>query len=152
MLCMVTKSSISDRTYINFKKANWVNFIHKLPWSKIRQHPTAHQHPRIRPTTQHMQSHREWSKLNKRSVLVAQDLSKAFDLVNHEYLLTNLLHTTLPNRIKRWLANYLRCRRTYVEHRREKSKLKIVHKTEYCLRLFSTCICQNYRLRPMRSN
>lgn len=59
---------------------------------------------------------------NKRTILVALDLSRAFDTVSHSILLRDILESTLPSDIKRWLANYLRGRQTVVEFRGARSK------------------------------
>lgn len=59
---------------------------------------------------------------NHRTVMVALDLSRAFDTVSHSVLLQDLLTSTLPSTVKRWLASYLRGRQTYVEFRDTKSK------------------------------
>jgi uncharacterized protein (UPF0147 family) len=57
-----------------------------------------------------------------RSIMVALDMSKAFDTVSHKHLINNINDTTIPNNIKRWLNAYLRGRYTYVDFRDEKSK------------------------------
>lgn len=59
-----------------------------------------------------------------RTVLVAIDLSKAFDTVDHTLLLTDILQLELNDRIKRFLTAYLRGRQTYVEFRGKKSKFR----------------------------
>lgn len=58
----------------------------------------------------------------ERSVLAALDLSKAFDTVDHDILLNDILETSIPGQIKRWLYNYLKGRQTYVEFRNTKSR------------------------------
>ena len=50
---------------------------------------------------------------NKRKLMVALDLSRAFDTVNIEILMKIILETTLPPTIKRWLGNYLPGRQTW---------------------------------------
>ena len=62
----------------------------------------------------------------KRTVLVAIDLSKAFDTVDHEILLNDINELPLNQRIKRFLFAYLRGRQTYVEFRGKKSKCRIM--------------------------
>ena len=62
----------------------------------------------------------------ERTVLVALDLSRAFDTVSHGQLLDDLLHTTLPNTIIRWIASYLRGRQTYVDFRGHRSTYRKV--------------------------
>ena len=59
-----------------------------------------------------------------RTVLVAVDLSKAFDTVNHEILLTDIAELPLNNNLKRFLFSYLRGRSTFVEFRGKKSRRK----------------------------
>ena len=61
----------------------------------------------------------------QRSILVALDLSKAFDMVDHAILLKDIYDSTLPNIIKRWLANYMSGRQSYVEFRGSNSKPRI---------------------------
>ena len=51
----------------------------------------------------------------ERTVLVAIDLSKAFDTVNHEILIQDILELNLNQHIKRFLSCYLRGRQTYVD-------------------------------------
>ena len=58
-----------------------------------------------------------------RTVLVAIDLSKAFDTVNHELLLKDILDLPLNHHLKSFLAGYLRGRQTFVDFRGAKSKL-----------------------------
>ena len=59
-----------------------------------------------------------------RTVLVALDLSRAFDTVNHDILLTDISKLNLNANIKRFLCAYLRGRCTYVEFRGSKSKYR----------------------------
>lgn len=59
-----------------------------------------------------------------RTILVAIDLSKAFDTVNHYILLQDIPATTIPNNYKRWITNYLRGRSTFVEFRNHKSNFR----------------------------
>lgn len=65
-------------------------------------------------------------KPNQRTIMVAIDLSKAFDTVSHGKLLEYLNQSSLPPHYKRWLANYMQGRQTYVEFRGAKSKLRKV--------------------------
>ena len=59
----------------------------------------------------------------ERTVLLQLDLSKAFDMVNHDKLLKGLEHSSLPAEIKRWFNTYLRGRQSRVnfleKHRRQ---------------------------------
>ncbi|KAL1447470.1 hypothetical protein WDU94_012425 [Cyamophila willieti] len=63
---------------------------------------------------------------NKRTILVALDLSRAFDTVCHSILLKDILESNLPNDVKRWLSIYLRGRQTFVEFKGEKSTFRKV--------------------------
>ena len=53
--------------------------------------------------------------------MTAIDLSKAFDTVSHVTLLHDVYLTSLLNTLKRWIANYLQGRQSYVEFRGAKS-------------------------------
>ena len=57
-----------------------------------------------------------------RTVLVAVDLSKAFDTVNLEILLKDISGLPLDSTITKFLFSYLRGRQTYVEFRGQKSR------------------------------
>lgn len=57
----------------------------------------------------------------RRTIMVALDMSRAFDTVALETLLDDIFDTTLPPRIKRWTYNYLIGRQTFVEFRNSKS-------------------------------
>ena len=61
-----------------------------------------------------------------RTVLVAIDLSRAFDTVCHEKLLFDILNLDISPILKKFLASYLRGRQQYVEFRGSKSKYRIV--------------------------
>ena len=78
-------------------------------------------------TALHKLSEHVTTGLNKdrpidRTVVVALDLSRAFDTVNHEILLTDISKLNLNGNIKRFLCAYLRGRYTYVEFRGSRSK------------------------------
>ncbi|XP_039968093.1 uncharacterized protein LOC120779784, partial [Bactrocera tryoni] len=60
----------------------------------------------------------------ERTILVALDLSKAFDTVNHTTLLQDIEKTTLPPGLKRWTMNYLSGRQSSVLFRGKTSKLR----------------------------
>ena len=64
------------------------------------------------------------SKPRDRTVLVAIDLSKAFDTVSHETLLNDIAELPLNSYLKRFLACYLNGRQTFVEFRGAKSRLR----------------------------
>ena len=53
----------------------------------------------------------------KRTLLLQIDLSKAFDMVSHEKLLEDILHSPLPGYLKRWLNAYLHGRQSRVSFR-----------------------------------
>ena len=60
-----------------------------------------------------------------RTTLLAIDLSKAFDMINHTILLEKIFATQLHNNIKRWLKSYLRGRQAYCCYQTAVSKLRI---------------------------
>ena len=101
-----------------------------LPTMKAHLLPAAHQHGfrKLHSTTTalHAIHHQVTTGLNQkkpasRTLMVAIDLSKAFDCVNHDILIEDLHQSTLPGGIKRWVSAYLRGRQTYVEFRDAKS-------------------------------
>lgn len=57
--------------------------------------------------TDHIQRGLNEKRPNKRTILVALDLSKAFDTVCHSILLKNILESNISNIIKRWLSSYI---------------------------------------------
>ena len=57
-----------------------------------------------------------------RTVLVALDLSKAFDTVSHATVFEDIENTSLRPSLKRWIINYMCGRQSYVEFRNKKSK------------------------------
>ena len=59
-----------------------------------------------------------------RTVVVAIDLSKAFDTVDHDLLLEDIHNLQLNGYIKRFLCAYIRGRQTYVEFRGSKSRYR----------------------------
>ena len=59
-----------------------------------------------------------------RTVMVAIDLSRAFNTVNHKSLLNDVAHLPLNNHLRRFLFAYLRGQQTYVEFRGAKSKTR----------------------------
>ena len=52
-----------------------------------------------------------------RTVLVALDLTAAFDNVDHQQLLDCVFNTNIPATIRRWLYNYMQNRRAKVHFR-----------------------------------
>ena len=61
---------------------------------------------------------------HERTILVALDLSKAFDTVCHTTLLRDILESDLPPLHTRWLSNYMAGRQSYVEFRDARSRLR----------------------------
>lgn len=59
-----------------------------------------------------------------RTVMVALDLSKAFDTISTEILLKDIHDSNVSPKIKRWINGYLSGRLTYVEFRGTKSKYR----------------------------
>ena len=62
-----------------------------------------------------------------RTMYVVVDLTAAFDTVNHNVLLSNIVRSTLPEATCRWLSNYIRCRQSVTSYRGVKSKARIIH-------------------------
>ena len=60
----------------------------------------------------------------ERTVLVAVDLSRAFDTVDHAILINDIAALDLNITIKRFLVAYLRGRQTFVEFRGKRSKCR----------------------------
>ena len=61
-----------------------------------------------------------------RTVLVALDLTAAFDNVDHQRLLVYVFNTNIPSTIRRWLKNYVQNRRAKVHFRQKESKSRKV--------------------------
>ena len=62
----------------------------------------------------------------ERTVLVALDLTSAFDTVNHTVLLGYIFNTILPSNTKQWLAAYICGWSTFMEFRGQTSKMRKV--------------------------
>ena len=62
----------------------------------------------------------------QRTVLVALDLTAAFDNVYHQQLLDCVFNTNIPATIRRWLYNYMQNRRVKVHFRQKESKSRKV--------------------------
>ena len=62
----------------------------------------------------------------ERTMLIALNLTSAFNTVSHEVLLGDIYNTNAPNYIKKWLAAYINGRSTYVEFRWKISKKRKV--------------------------
>ena len=78
----------------------------------------------LQEITDHIKTGLNMKKPANRTVLVAVDLSKAFDTVNHETLLREISELNLNANIKRWIFSYIRGRQTYVEFRGAKSRVR----------------------------
>lgn len=59
-----------------------------------------------------------------RTLLITIDISKAFDAIPRPLLINKIYNTTLHNNTKRWLANYLSGRQSYVHYNGESSTTK----------------------------
>ncbi|WP_333764851.1 reverse transcriptase domain-containing protein [Streptomyces sp. IBSBF 2390] len=114
-----------------------VKLMEKLLLPLLASHltPPRHQHGfrKAHSTTtalhtiyEHIQRGLNDNRPNKRTVMVALDLSKAFDTVDHVLLLNDIFNTSLPTTLKRWLCSYLHGRHTYVEFRDSKSRQRKV--------------------------
>ena len=66
------------------------------------------------------------AKPRQRTLMVALDLTAAFDTIEHNHLLNNIASSNLSNNTKRWILAYLRGRHTYVEFRDTKPKRRKV--------------------------
>jgi len=58
----------------------------------------------------------------KRTIVVSLDLSKAFDTVNIHSLIKKIHQTSIPNTIKKFIANYIKGRKEYTLYQNAKSK------------------------------
>ena len=67
-----------------------------------------------------------------RTILVQLDLSKAFDMVSLDKLITDLNASTLPEGVKRWLNCYLKGRQSRVQFRSKKSASTNIRRTPRC--------------------
>ena len=59
-----------------------------------------------------------------RTLLVTIDISKAFDAISRPLLINKIYNTTLHNNTKRWLANYLSGRQSFVHYNGVSSNTK----------------------------
>ena len=74
----------------------------------------------------HIASNLNRKKPCHRTILVAIDLSKAFDTVDHELLLKDILHLELSDTLIKFLCSYLRGRQQYTVFRNCKRKYRVV--------------------------
>ena len=112
--------------------------IERLLLPHITEHlpPTEHQHG-FRPNhsttsallnlTNHITSGFNQKRPPHRTIMVAIDLTKAFDTVNHLTLINLLLNSTLPPIIIKWLSSYLRGRKSYTTFKDHSSPHKTIH-------------------------
>ena len=57
-----------------------------------------------------------------RTITVALDMSKAFDTINIHTVIRKLLQTNIPGTIIKFIADYIKGRKTYTTHRNHTSK------------------------------
>jgi retron-type reverse transcriptase len=62
-----------------------------------------------------------------RTIMVALDMSSAFDTINYESMIEKLLLTPIPKQIVKFLVNYLRGRKGYVDYYGSKSRQRTYH-------------------------
>ena len=110
--------------------------LEKLLADRMVEHlrPTTHQHGfRARHSTvtalneisEDIAAGFNAKKPPKRTILVALDLSKAFDMVNHDILLSRAADTSLPGYLLRWLSTYLQGRQAQTSFRNTISSFRI---------------------------
>ncbi len=80
----------------------------------------------LQEVNHHIASNLNRKKPCHRTILVAIDLSKAFDTVDHELLLKDILHLELSDTLIKFLCSYLRGRQQYTVFRNCKSKYRVV--------------------------
>ena len=93
--------------------------LHQHGFRKGRSTTTA-----LQEITTHIRDGLNKKKPVNRTVMVAIDLSRAFDTVDHEILTKDISDLRLNDNIKQFLNSYLRGRQTYVEFRGAKSKYR----------------------------
>lgn len=59
-----------------------------------------------------------------RTIMIALDMSRAFDTGNHSQLMDKILQSSLLPFIARWFINYLQRRQSYVHYRGRNSKYR----------------------------
>ncbi len=62
-----------------------------------------------------------------RTIVVALDLTKAFDSIPHTKLIDKVSNTSLPSSVTRWLSNYVRGRKSRVNFRSQLSTARTIH-------------------------
>ena len=64
----------------------------------------------------------------KRTIMIAVDMSRAFDVVNHNQLIEKIINNTeMPNTYVKFLANYMQGRKAYTIYNTAKSKHRPFH-------------------------
>ena len=94
---------------------------HQHGFRKSRSTVTA-----LQEVTDHISRGLNSKRPANRTVLVAIDLSRAFDTVCHEQLLNDILNLNITHSLKKFLSSYLRGRHQYTVFRGCKSKVRIV--------------------------
>ena len=61
-------------------------------------------------------------KPHQRTIIVALDMSKAFDTVNTHTLINKIHKTNIPPTIIKYIANYIKGRKTYTFYNQTQSK------------------------------
>ena len=94
--------------------------LHNMAFCRNTRHALHCQRspPTLLPASQKKPAHR--------TVLVALDLTAAFDNVYHQQLLDCVFNTNLPATIRRWLYNYMQNRRAKVHFRQKEFKSRKV--------------------------
>ena len=112
--------------------------VERLLLPSISEHlpPTNHQHG-FRPNhsttsaltnlTTHITSGFNQKRPPHRTVMVAIDLTKAFDSVDHLSMIDILLRSSLPPAITKWLASYLRGRKAFTTFKGQSSSQNTIH-------------------------
>ena len=64
----------------------------------------------------------------QRTIMIAVDMSRAFDVINHHLLINKLINqTNTPNIFKKYLANYIQGRKAFTMWNNTKSKQRTFH-------------------------
>ncbi|XP_017467961.1 PREDICTED: uncharacterized protein LOC108360262, partial [Rhagoletis zephyria] len=107
----------------HMKACNFTSGVSKL-WSTVRSlsNPTKHDDRVEISFGDHITRGLNRNRPCERTILVALDLSKAFDTVCHSTLLEDVEASSHPQRLKRWSANYLSGRHSSVMFRDKTSK------------------------------
>ena len=96
------------------------------------------------PLTQTIATGFNQRKPPHRTVALAVDFSRAFDMVPHHLLLDRILHSTLPNNHVRWLAAYLHGRSAYCRYNTATSKQRPIRSGVPQGSVISPCLFNYY--------